>query len=95
MPIKEETTKETFFTDLIGSLDTRKASHNAKIYRFLTFPQIIETIPSCAIVPQYQHPTDQGKLSKLREHTTKSLANKFDIITLDDSAKQILNNYNL
>ena len=63
--------------------------------RFRTAPREIETLPSRAIVSQDNRPSDQGKLSKLRESATEPLTNKFDIIPLDDSSEQILNNYNL
>ena len=63
--------------------------------RFLTSPRVHETTPSRALIPQDQRPTDQSKLSKLRENATGALQNNFDLVPLDDSAEQILNNYNL
>ena len=63
--------------------------------RFLTSPRVHETTPSRALIPQDQRPTDQSKLSKLRENATSALQNNFDLVPLDDSAEQILNNYNL
>ena len=63
--------------------------------RFLSVPRLAEVLPSRAIVPQDQRPTDQGKLSKLREKAPSPLANAFNLIPLDDAAGQILNNYNL
>ena len=52
-------------------------------------------MPSRAIVPQENRPTEQSKLTKLRECATESLSNSFDLIPMDDSSMQILNNYNL
>ena len=63
--------------------------------RFLAVPRLAEVLPSRAIVPQDQRPHDQGKLSKLRESATSSLANVFNLIPLDDAAGQIFNTYNL
>ena len=97
MPIKEESTDNIFFKDKISSLDTKKTNqpkHNNKISQFISSPLIIQAIPSHAIVPQDQCPKDQGKFLKVRENAAESLANNFDIIPIDDCAKQILNNCN-
>ena len=63
--------------------------------RFMTTSIFQSTMFSKAVVPQYQRPTNQHKLSKLRYHETEGLANIFSIIPLDDSDEQVMNKYNL
>ena len=63
--------------------------------RYRTEPRVLDILPSRAIVPQDQRPTEQSKLTKLREGATEALTNSFNLIPLDDASMQIINNYNL
>ena len=108
--IKSFKQEDTFYADLIGSAslkgpypdDTPRTQPNDNpstpwdiMSRFRPAPWEVETIPSRAIVSQNQRPLYQGKLSKLRKSATDPLANKFDVIPLDELSEQILDNYNL
>ena len=97
---ENETDPPEFLTDImisdkISRTETDTFSSSPVTSRYRTAPRILDILPSCVIIPQNQYPTDQSKLTKLRECATDGLVNSFDLIPLDNSLMQILSNYNL
>ena len=63
--------------------------------RFLTLPRKDPDTSTRCVDLKEARPVSAGELRKLRDRAVQPLDNKFDLIPLDDSEKQILNNYNL
>ena len=63
--------------------------------RYLKTPRKLPSMITMKTVLKEFRPTVPSELRKLRELAVQPLDTKFDLIPLDDSEKQILNNYNL
>ena len=79
----------------ISQTETDTFSPSPVNSRYRTAPIILDILPSRAIIPQDQRPTEQSKLTKLRECATDDLISSFDLIPLDDASMHTLNNYKL
>ena len=65
------------------------------VSRYLEVPRNEFDISTKKVILKESRPASQGDLRKLRDLAVQPLEHKFDVIPLDDSEKQILNNYNL